>query len=338
MLSSIRLVLQPAVYLLKIILILLICAASLPSIAEHVEPPTVVKVNVLSPFSTQQERALLYSFRQTLLEEFNVEVTKTLIFWQRQSDWQQQLELNQPDLIIAIGNDSFNKIKDLGLSTPILAMMLSKDLLQQLRQHPRDNIYAITHTQPTERFVQLAKSLNVYQAQIGSFVSPQIKDQIQEFERLARFYDLSYRPVIVEPKRKGRDAIRQLSLCCSVIILESDYVFRPGKVRKSILVNAYRQRIIVIAHSESVLKEGAMLTLFTQPHNIGKQGAALYNQILNDTVSLPYQYPASFSISINRKIARLLGYDDLKVGALMRKIETLDLIQKTMGDGKMQTP
>lgn len=336
--SSIRLVLQPAVSLLQIIIISLICAVSLPSFAEHVEPPTAIKVNVLSPFSTEQERALLYSFRKTLLDEYNIEASETLIFWQRQQNWQQQLEQNQPDLIVAIGNDSYNKVKELKLSAPVLAMMLSKDLLQQLRQHPRDNIYAITHTQPSDRFVQLAKSLNVYQAQIGSFISPQIKNQIHEFEQLARFYDLTYRPVIVEPKRKGRDAIRQLSLCCSVILLESDYVYRPGKVRKSILVNAYRQRIIVIAHSESVLKEGAMLTLFTQPHDIGKQGATLYSQILNDSVSEPYQYPTSFSISINRKIARLLGYDDLKVGALMRKVETLDFIQKSMGNGKMQTP
>lgn len=336
--SSIRLALQPAVNLLQITIILLVCAASLPSFAEHIESPTPVKINVLSPYSTEQERALIYSFRKTLLDEYNIKASETLIFWQRQQNWQQLLEHNQPDLIVAIGNDSYNKVKDLELSAPVLAMMLSKDLLQQLRQHPHDNIYAITHTQPSERFVQLAKSLNVYQAQIGSFVSPQIKNQIQEFERLAKFYDLSYQPVIVEPKRRGRDAIRQLSLCCSVIILESDYVYRPGKVRKSILVNAYRHRIIVIAHSESVLKEGAMLTLFTQSHDIGKQGATLYSQILNHTVSQPYQYPTSFSISINRKIARLLGYDDLKVGTLMQKVETLDFIQKSMGNGKMQTP
>ena len=216
--------------------------------------------------------------------------------------------------------------------------MISKSRFESLKASPKDNLYAITHSQPTERFVQLAKSLNVYQAQIGSFISPKTKYNIKDFDQLANFYDLSYSPVMVKPKLNGRDAMRQLSLCCSVIILESDCVFRPGKVRKSIMVNAYRERIIVIAHSESVLKEGAMLTLFTQPYDMGVQAANLYHALAKGSLAEPYQYPDKFAIRINRKIARLLGYDELTVGGLMQKVETLDFIQSAMGNGKQKTP
>ena len=319
-------------------LLFLCLLAPLSAYAEHPDEPTTVKVNVLSAFSTTQERELLYTFRQTLLEKHNIRVDESLVFWQRQQNWQQQLEQNNPQLIIAIGNQSFEKIQQLTLSTPVLALMLSKKAFEKLKQKKQDNYYAITHSQPTERFVQLAKSLNVYQAQIGSFISPQTKHNIKEFEQLANFYGLSYRPVMVEPKLNGRDAMRQLKLCCSVIILESDCVYRPGKIRKSILVNAYRQRIIVIAHAESVLKEGAMLTLFTQPHDIGQQAAALFHDMISGSLQKNYQYPKTFAININRKIARLLGYEDLTVGALMQNIETLDFIQNNMVNGKIKTP
>ncbi|GAA4364246.1 ABC transporter substrate binding protein [Kangiella marina] len=318
----------------------LLIALTLPMIsqAEHEDDPVTIKVNVLSAFSTPQERELLYSFRQKLAEKYNMKVVEQLIFWERQNNWEEYLEKNQPDVLIVIGNRSYQKIQTMNLATPVLAVMLDKTMLSALQKSPRDNVYAITHTQPTERFVQLAKSLNVYHAQIGSFISPQTKHNIQTFEKLAEFYDLSYNPVIVEPKLNGRDALRQLTQCCSVIILESDDVFRPGKIRKSIMVNAYRERIIIVAHSESVLKEGAMLTLFTQPHDIGEQAADLFHSLAKGSVATPYQYPEKFAIGINRKIARLLGYNDLTVGGLMQKIETLDFIQSAMGNGNSQKP
>lgn len=306
--------------------------------AEHSDEPAVVKVNVLSAFSTPQERELLYSFKQELLSKHNMKMDDTLIFWERQRNWLQLLEANDPDLIIVIGNQSYHKIEQLKVSAPVIALMLNKSLFKSLKRESRNNIYAITHAQPTVRFVQLAKSLNVYQAQIGSFISPKSKYNIQIFEELSKFYDLFYRPVMVDPKLNGRDAMKQLQNCCSVIVMESDCVFRPGKVRKSVLVNAYRQRIIVIAHSESVLKEGAMLTLFTQPHDIGIQAAELYHQILSGTLQEPYQFPKSFAISINRKVARLLGYEKLTVGGLMQKVEALKFIHKAMGNRKNQTP
>ncbi|GAA4349272.1 ABC transporter substrate-binding protein [Kangiella taiwanensis] len=321
-----------------LLLLMVLLLTPLTAFAEHEPEPETVKVNILSAFSTTQERELVYSFRQTLADQYSLKLEEQLIFWQRQNNWQELLESNTPDLIIVIGNKSLKKIEQLDLNTPVLALMINKSQFEKLRKSPKASIYAISHSQPTERFVQLAKSLNVYQAQVGSFISPQTKHNIQEFEELAAFYDLSYSPVMVEPKLNGRDAMRQLSLCCSVIILESDCVFRPGKVRKSIMVNAYRERIIVIAHSESVLKEGAMLTLFTQPYDMGVQAANLYHALAEGSLTQPYQYPDKFAIAINRKIARLLGYDDLTVGGLMQKVETLDFIQSAMGNGKQKTP
>lgn len=306
--------------------------------ATHPSELETIKVNVLSAFSTPQERELFYSFRQTLANTHKINVEEQLIFWQRQSNWQQLLESNKPDLLMVIGNKSLKKIESLDIKIPVLAVMISKGKFKKLKESAPNDLYAITHAQPTERFVQLAKSLNVYQAQIGSFISPQTKHNIKIFDDLANFYDLSYSPVMIEPKLNGRDAMRQLTLCCSVVILESDCVFRPGKVRKSIMVNAYRERIVVIAHSESVLKEGAMLTLFTQPYDMGVQAANLYHGIVEGSLSEPFQYPQKFAISINRKIARLLGYGDLTVGGLMQKIETLDFIQSAMGNGNRKTP
>ena len=334
--SSVRSTFTPALTLLWFVLFLLCLLLPKVTLAKNLEEPETVKVTVLSAFSTSQERELLHAFRQTLLEKHNLRVEEKFVFWQRQEGWQQQLESNNPDLLVAIGNQSFEKVQPLELSTPVLALMINQKTFQQLETQSPDNYYAITHSQPIERFVQLAKSLNVYQAQIGSFISPKTKQNIKKFDSLATFYDLSYRPVMVQPKLNGRDAMSQLAMCCSVIILESDCVFRPGKIRKSILVNAYRQRIIVIAHSESVLKEGAMLTLFSQPYDIGQQAANLFGDLLNDSLKQRFQYPKRFSIGINRKIARLLGYDDITVGGLMQKIETLDFIQN-IADRKIES-
>ncbi|WP_169816864.1 ABC transporter substrate-binding protein [Kangiella sediminilitoris] len=315
-------------------------SSQLTNSTEAAEPLKLktVKVNILSAFSTPQERELLYSFKRTLLNNYSISVDENLIFWERQSNWQQQLEGNQPDLIIVIGSRSYQKVASLELNTPMLALMLNKSQFENLKEKPKDNVYAITHSQPIVRFIQLAKSLNAYQAQVGSFISPKTKNNIQQFSKLASFYNLSYRPIMVDPKLTGRDALKQLENCCSVMIMESDCVFRPGKVRKSILINAYRQRMVVIAHSESVLKEGAMLTLSTRPHDIGEQAAKLYQQLLSDELQEPYQFPDSFAISINRKVARLLGYEELTVGRLMQKVEALQYIHHMMINRNNQTP
>lgn len=311
-----------------------------PAHAKHGGDPTTIRVNVLSPFSTTQERELLYAFRQSLRDNHNIILKTSLIFWERQKDWQQHLEQDNPNLILVIGDKSYKKIQNLTLNTPVLALMLSKGQFESLilSKEPKNGLYAITHSQPTRRFIQLAKSLNVYQAQVGSFISPSTKYNISTFDNLASFYDLSYHPIMVDPKLNGRDVLTQLTDCCSVVILESDCVFRPGKVRKSILINAYRQRIIVIAHSETILKEGAMLTLFTQPHDVGQQAAELYHGIVQGTLQNPFQYPKNFTININRKVARLLGYGDVAIGKLMQEIKTLDLIRTKMKNRNFETP
>jgi ABC-type uncharacterized transport system substrate-binding protein len=312
---------MPWFYTVSLIIALLLLGPL--AVAEH---PTrkVISVDVLGPFASPQEQELLFSLKQNLLDKYDLGLKQNLLFWQKQPNWATQLQNSEADYIITVGQEGLDRIMKQSTGRPVIAVMNTADSIETLRKKPHDNFYAITHEQPLVRYFALIKSLNIYQAQTASFFSDQNSYLKTRYSQISRFFNLPYKPLVVNPHLKALDAISQLSDCCRIMLHDSDRIYPPGRSRKSLLVNSFQHRIIVIGNSQSMLQEGAMLALFSRPYTIGEQTADLIYQIEKGQVKERYQYPDKFVLDANRRIAKLLGFSELTLGELIGQIEMLE--------------
>ncbi|MHC9510051.1 hypothetical protein [Kangiella sp. M94] len=310
-------------------LIIALLSLGQSAVAEH---PTrkVISVDVLGPYSSPQEQELLFGLKQSLLDKYDLGLKQNLLFWQKQPNWASYISDSESDYIITVGQEALDHVMKVQTERPVIALMNTADSLEILRRHPHDDFYAITHEQPLIRYFALIKSLNIYQAQTGTFFSHQNGYMKDRYQDLAQFFNLPYKPLVVNTQLKTLDAINMLVSCCRIMLHDTDRVYPPGRSRKSLLVNSFRNRVIVIGNSPNMLREGAMLALFSKPYTIGEQTADLIYQIEKGLVKEPYQYPDKFVLDANRRIAKLLGFSELTLGELIGQIEKLENVYYEM--------
>lgn len=79
---------------------------------------------------------------------------------------------------------------------------------------------------------------------------------------------------------------------------------------QSLFLTSYRYRDPVLGYSRSLTRAGALLSLHSSPAQIGRQAAEWVDRAIGSASSqLPDSaYPAYFSVSINRQVARSLGF------------------------------
>lgn len=287
-----------------------------------------IKIDVFSDNASTQQQELLYSLKKVLLEQHNIEVQENLIFWKRQNNWVAHINRSESDYIITLGQNSLEMVMFQSPNKPIIALMVNADTLDTLSSNPHGEIYAITHQQPLYRYFALIKALNIFQAKTGTFFSHVNRTKKAQYIKLADFYNLPFEQINVNPKYQGKDAVEHLANCCKILLHDRDSVYPNGKARKSILINSYRHRVVVLANAPTLLKEGAMLALFSQPYKIGEQAAKMLAQIDNKSLEHPYQYPDDFAIKINRRIAKLLLNQEISLGKIIENIETQEAIYK----------
>lgn len=299
------------------------------AVAEH-PSRKVISVDVLGPYSSSQEQELLFGLRQAMEQKYDLGLKQNLLFWQKQHNWASYINNSEADYIITVGQEALELVLQERPSRPVIALMNTADSIELLRQNPHDNLYAITHEQPLLRYFALIKSLNIYQAQTATFFRQNDSHMKSRYQQMARFFNLPYKSLMVEPKLKTLDAINQLKSCCRIMLHDTDRIYPPGRSRKSLLYNSYRHRVVVIGNSPSMLQEGAMLALFSKPYTIGEQTADLIYQIENGQVKERYQYPSTFILDANRRIAGLLGFSELTLGELIGQIEMLENVYYEM--------
>lgn len=320
---------KPLQWFYAVTLIIALFSLGQSAVAEH---PTrkVISVDVLGPYSSPQEQELLFGLKQSLLDKYDLGLKQNLLFWQKQPNWASYISDSESDYIITVGQEALDYVMKVQTERPVIALMNTADSLEILRQHPHDDFYAITHEQPLIRYFALIKSLNIYQAQTGTFFSHHNGYMKDRYQALAQFFNLPYKPLVVNTQLKTLDAINMLVSCCRIMLHDTDRVYPPGRSRKSLLVNSFRNRIIVIGNSPNMLREGAMLALFSKPYTIGEQTADLIYQIEKGLVKEPYQYPDKFVLDANRRIAKLLGFSELTLGELIGQIEKLENVYYEM--------
>lgn len=214
-------------------------------------------------------------------------------------------------LVVSIGSEALKTVSENGYRGQVLSA-LTPEL--SVRQYSHDKKYSVLYANhPISRYLRLIKLAMPESRRVGVLLGPSSFIYINRIKDTASTLGLHLYIKKVEQTRQVSHQIGQLAAEVDVILAIPDPVVHNSRTARSILYAGYRHNIPVVAYSSSYLEAGALLSLYSSPDQLAQDTAQYVIDIL-DSVPLHkviQAYPASFSIGINRNVARSLGREEI---------------------------
>ncbi|MCK9467828.1 MAG: hypothetical protein M0Q49_00315 [Porticoccaceae bacterium] len=185
---------------------------------------------------------------------------------------------------------------------------------------------AILVDQPLERFIHLALLIKPDSRILATAFGDHSSRQRELFAALARQHKLSVADTLLHTRDNPITALTPLFSDADVFIAVPDRGLFNQSVARWALFLGYRHKVPVIGFSRAYAKAGALVSLQSDPFDIGRQGAAWLDRYLawqkvqptNQELFEPAKQseqerlwrafpPRDFSVALNPSVARALG-------------------------------
>jgi len=223
--------------------------------------------------------------------------------------------LNEARLTVAVGVRAAEVVAMLPTRPPVLAVLVPRAWYlktghTRLSDGGRRSASAIYLDQPFERQAQLIRLAFPEARRVGVLSSREQGGLLAELDVALRLQQLSLvHATLAEDERLIPQLENVLSEADLLLAFPDPQVFNRNTAQ-SILLTSYRYHDPVLGYSRSLTRAGALLSLHSSPAQIGRQTAEWASSALQGSVArLPLPAPpAYFSISINERVARSLGF------------------------------
>lgn len=238
-------------------------------------------------------------------------------------------------LVVTFGAEALEAVLKLNTEKPILAILIRKNTFYNLLSiyHRKINdsqypISAIYLDQSLERQLNLIQTIFPdidYKSSVGVLFGPGSINQQEELLQLAEANQLRLNTIYVnnfENPVAVMDAF--LDEVRVLLALPDNRIFNPHSAR-GILLAAFHKHVPLIGYSQSYVKNGALISLFSSTKQIAQQTAQAILTIIDQNQLPAPQYPNEFSIEVNYQVARSLN---INIGS------EADLLQKLLAKEK----
>lgn len=220
-------------------------------------------------------------------------------------------------LVVCFGAEALEAVLKLNTKKPVLAILIRKNtfynLLSIYHRKVNDSQYpisAIYLDQSLQRQINLIQTIFPdidYKSSVGVLFGPGSINQQEELLQLAQTHQLRLNTIYVnnfENPVAVMDAF--LDEVRVLLALPDNRIFNPHSAR-GILLAAFHKHVPLIGYSQSYVKNGALISLFSSTKQIAQQTAQAILTILDQNQLPAPQYPNEFSIEVNYQVARSLN-------------------------------
>jgi putative tryptophan/tyrosine transport system substrate-binding protein len=223
-----------------------------------------------------------------------------------------------PDLLVTVGVSALDGMlevlgnrKDTWQKVPLLALLVPRVIAAARQAAPslgQRAFSAIMLDQPLDRQLALIKRAMPDRTKVGILPGRQVRAQYGELQKAANTLQLrlTIGPEIDEAKDISAVLREVLESADLILALPDPDVYYKQSIQY-ILLTAYRARIPLVAYSQSFVRSGALLGLYSTPAQIAAQAAEMVHTWQSDRSLPPIQVPRYFTVDINAKVARSLN-------------------------------
>ncbi|MEW5966022.1 MAG: ABC transporter substrate binding protein [Pseudomonadota bacterium] len=223
--------------------------------------------------------------------------------------------LGGANLVVTIGVRAAESVAALPIRTPVLAAMVPRTWYLRtgrvlLADSGRRDFSAIYVDQPFERQAALIRQVLPDAVRVGVLLGADQAGHLPELSAALQANRLDLVSAILPDEGRLLPTLEGLLPDVDLLLAVADPQVFNRSTAQSLFLTTYRYRTPVFGYSRSMTRAGALLSLHASPAQIGRQAAeTAVGALQGAALRLPVPaYPAYFSISVNDKVGRSLGY------------------------------
>jgi putative ABC transport system substrate-binding protein len=221
-----------------------------------------------------------------------------------------EIKNRKPDIVLALGTNAFNLLKDKITDTPIVFSYCYVSVGTQLNP----NIYGIRLNIPAKKQLEMLKKVAPGKKRVGVFYSKNSAEFYNEISEVCETLGFELVSQEIQSDRDFASSVMEIGqkIDCFLIVPDSSLFFVQSL--KYLFLESLRQKFMVIGLSSYFTKAGALMSLESDYGDLGRQEGEITIKILkNETQGIErIQGPQKLNYSINELVAERL---DIKVNS-----------------------
>lgn len=259
---------------------------------------------------------------------------------------EQYIPPSDVELIVTFGAESLETILKSNPQKPVLSILIRKNTyLSLLAQYQKESntkehaFSAIYLDHPIERqlnLIQLIFNDLDQKGAIGVLFGPGSIHQQEELLSIAEKQKLKLNTIYVnnfENPVAVMDAF--LDEVKVLLAIPDNRIFNPHTAR-GILLAAFHKHVPLIGYSQTYVKNGALISLYSTTKQIAQQTAQAILTTLDQKILPAPQSPTDFSIEVNYQVARSLHINMESEASLYNKLLAVEPTRKSITYAKKQ--
>lgn len=272
-----------------------------------------------------QDSVLYRSFQQGFEAGLTSASVDEGIIFTLASDYKPAAQAGSGNIIIVAGVEAAKKVASINIGdSRVIYTMLPLSSYRWLRDNNIlfENHQVLFIDQPPDRFVELAQIAFSSMKTLGYLHGDVSAKHTKNLRQATTTHNIQLKDVGLQSGRHLAKVLDKLmSGSEAVLVLPDPFLFNRRTVQ-SLLLASLRRKTPLIAYSESYVKAGALLALYSSPEQIGRHTAELVNCLVKICDAENREnYPKYFSVQVNHVVARQLGYKLAPANELQRLLE-----------------
>lgn len=209
--------------------------------------------------------------------------------------------------VVTLGQEALNEVLEKGTHRPILALLVGRNFLEAVSSDDPHSISALFYDPPLIRQALIGKVILPQASRMALLARPETSNHYDALIQHLASYDIQTRVFIVSGENALIPALNRALDYGDFLLATPDESIYNARTIKHILLTTYRRNRLVIGPGHAFVRAGVLASSYV-PLSDYTEAAAHYIEVWEKTGSLPAPaYPDSFSIEINRQVARSLN-------------------------------
>lgn len=225
---------------------------------------------------------------------------------------ERQIEAGE-DLVVAIGVRALSTVLAEPGLTPVVALLVPRLAYERLQPRPSTAgaraISALFLDQAAARQIDLLQQALPKARRVGVLAGPDSAESLPALAEAARAIGWELRGHTLTGQAELFRSLKTLADQVDVLLLLPEAMVVNRNTLHTLLLQSYRKRLPVLAYSAALTDAGALLGLYATPAQLGQELAQMIRAAVRggELRLPPARHPETFTVRVNRNVARSLG-------------------------------
>ncbi|WP_323751052.1 ABC transporter substrate-binding protein [Marinobacter sp.] len=228
---------------------------------------------------------------------------------------------NEP--VVTIGPGAFERLLREKPNAAVLGTLVEQQYLDAFPHETTSNMSAVYYDVPLLRQALTGKAILPHATKVSILASP---DDISLYDPLlARLTDFGLKGQVFIVTSKNQlipTLIRALNYGDLLLGTPDQDIYHPRNI-KHILLTSYRRNKILIGPSQAYVKAGSLASSYPTYSSMADKTAEYLTYYVENGTFPPASYPETYSVEVNRQVARSLNIPLTQPEQISKRIEEL---------------